>query len=70
VRQDQDLTVEATNLDKAIITAVSKEPSKPDAAAEQRIRDRIAAIAREREDLQTVFTREFPDYAACRSRNR
>ena len=64
VRKDQDLTGESANLDKAIIAAVSNEPSKRDAAAEQRIRDRIAAIARERDDLQTVFTRDFPDYAA------
>ena len=64
VRKDQDLAGEAANLDKAIIAAVSNEPSKRDAAAEQRIRDRIAAIAKERADLQTVFTREFPDYAA------
>ena len=64
VRRDQDLAGEAANLDKAIIAAVSNEPSKRDAAAEQRIRDRIAAVAKERADLQTVFTREFPDYAA------
>src|ERR1700683_3279757 len=64
VRKDQDLAVEAASLDKAIIAAVSSEPSKRDAAAEQRIRDRIAAIAKERADLQTVFTREFPDYVA------
>ena len=64
VRKDQDLTAAAANLDKAIIAAVSKEPSKRDATAEQRIRDRIAAIAKERGDLQNVFSREFPDYAA------
>ncbi|MGA8615192.1 MAG: CHAT domain-containing tetratricopeptide repeat protein, partial [Xanthobacteraceae bacterium] len=64
VRRDQDLAGEAVNLEKAIIAAVSSEPSKRDAAAEQRIRDRIAAIARERDDLQTVFAREFADYAA------
>jgi CHAT domain-containing protein/Tfp pilus assembly protein PilF len=64
VRKDQDLAGEAANLDKAIIAAVSNEPSKRDAAAEQRTRDRIAAIAKERADLQTVFAREFPDYAA------
>jgi CHAT domain-containing protein len=64
VRKDQDLIGEAANLDKAIIAAVSNEPSKRDAAAEQRIRDRIAVIAKDRADLQTVFTREFPDYAA------
>ena len=64
VRKDQDLASEGASLDKAIIAAVSNEPSKRDAAAEQRIRDRIAAVAKERNDLQTVFTREFPDYAA------
>ena len=64
VRKDQDLASEGASLDKAIIAAVSTEPSRRDAAAEQRIRDRIAAVAKERNDLQTVFTREFPDYAA------
>jgi CHAT domain-containing protein/Tfp pilus assembly protein PilF len=64
VRKYQDLAAESSNLDKAIIAAVSNEPSKRDAAAEQRIKDRIAAIAKERADLQTVFAREFPDYAA------
>jgi CHAT domain-containing protein len=64
VRKDQDLASEAASLDKAIIAAVANEPSRRDAAAEQRIGDRIAAVAKERNDLQTVFTREFPDYAA------
>ena len=64
VRMDQDLAEEAARLDKAIIAAITNEPSKRDAAAERRIRDRIAAVAKERADLQTVFTREFPDYAA------
>ena len=64
VRKDQDLASEGASLDKAIIAAVSNEPSRRDAAAEQRIRDRIAAVAKERNDLQTAFTREFPDYAA------
>src|SRR5262249_45830484 len=44
--------------------AVSKEPAKRDAAAEQRIRDRLAEIAKQREALQGVFAAEFPDYAA------
>jgi len=64
VRREQDLASEGDNLDKAIIAAASNEPSKRDAAAELRIRDRIAAVAKERNDLQTVFTREFPNYAA------
>ena len=64
VRKDQDLANEAAALDKAIIAAVSKEPSRRDAAAEQKIKDRIAAITQERDDLGKVFAREFPDYAA------
>jgi CHAT domain-containing protein/tetratricopeptide (TPR) repeat protein len=64
VRKDQDLKAEAANLDKAIIGALSKEPSKRDPSAEQRIKDRIAAVAKERTELEAMLTREFPDYAA------
>ena len=55
VRNDQDLAAEADALDKTIIAAVSKEPSQRDAAAEQRIRDRIAAIAKERDDISKTL---------------
>jgi CHAT domain-containing protein/tetratricopeptide (TPR) repeat protein len=64
VRKDQDLAAEAGKLDKAIIAAVSAEPSRRDVTKEQRIRGRIAAIAKERDDLQAIFTRDFPEYAA------
>jgi CHAT domain-containing protein/Tfp pilus assembly protein PilF len=64
VRNDQDLAAEAENLDKAILAAASKEPAKRDAAAEQRIKDRLAEIAKQRTALQGVFAAEFPDYAA------
>ena len=64
VRRDQDLAGEAEILDKAIVAAVSKERSKRDAAAEQRNRDRLAAISAERAHLQKTFSSEFPDYAA------
>jgi CHAT domain-containing protein/Tfp pilus assembly protein PilF len=64
VRNDQDLTVEAAALDKTVIAAVSKEPAQRDAAAEQRIRVRLAEIAKARAALQGVFNAEFPDYAA------
>ena len=64
VRKDQDLAAEAESLDKAIIAAVAKEPSRRDAAAEQKIKDRIAAVAKEREDIGKIFARDFPDYAA------
>src|SRR3984893_17510185 len=64
VRRDQDLTAEAEALDKAIVAAVSKEPSKRDAAAEQRATDRLAIISPERVNLQKTLASEFPDYAA------
>ena len=47
-----------------MIAAVSSEPAKRDAAAEKRRRDRITAIAKERDDLRSILTREFPDYEA------
>jgi CHAT domain-containing protein len=64
VRKDQDLASEAERLDKAIVEAVSKEPSKRDNIAEQRIRDRLDETSKERNDLQQVFVRDFPNYAA------
>jgi CHAT domain-containing protein/Tfp pilus assembly protein PilF len=64
VRNDQDLASEAETLDKAILAAVSEETAKRDAAAEQRVRDRLAEIAKQRVTLQGVFSVEFPDYAA------
>lgn len=64
VRRDQDLNADAESLDQAIVTAVAKEPSKRDAAAEQRLRDRLAAIFNERAALQKTFAVEFPEFAA------
>ncbi len=64
VRRDQDLSTEADALDKALVTAVSKERSKRDPAAEQRARARLAAISSERPVLQKTLSTEFPDYAA------
>ena len=64
VRQDQDLGSEAEKLDKSIMTAVSKDRSKRDPAAEQRARDRISAIAVQRVSLQKALSAEFPDYSA------
>ena len=63
VRNDQDLAAEDDFLDKALLTAVSKEPTKRNAVAEQRIRDRLSEIAKQRAALQGVFAAEFPDYA-------
>jgi CHAT domain-containing protein len=67
VRRDQDLAAEADTLDKAILAAVSNEPGKRNAAAEQRMREQLAAIPGERDALQKSLAREFPDYAALSS---
>jgi tetratricopeptide (TPR) repeat protein len=64
VRRDQDLAGEAETLDKAIIAAVSRQGAKRNASAEQRSRDRLAAISAERATLQETLASEFPDYAA------
>ncbi|MBN8987992.1 MAG: CHAT domain-containing protein [Rhizobiales bacterium] len=64
VRRDQDLAAEAEALDKAVVAAVSKERSKRDPAAEQKIKARLAAVSTERPTLQKTLSAEFPDYAA------
>ncbi|WP_342735494.1 CHAT domain-containing tetratricopeptide repeat protein [Bradyrhizobium sp. B117] len=64
VRKDQDLAAETEALDKAIVSAVSKQSAQRDLAAEQRSRVRIAAIAKERAGLQKTLAVEFPDYAS------
>ncbi|UGY18123.1 CHAT domain-containing protein [Bradyrhizobium septentrionale] len=64
VRRDQDLAAEAEALDKSLLSAVSKDRAKRDAAGEARSRARLAAIATERAGLQKTFATEFPDYAA------
>ncbi len=64
VRQDQDLAAESEGLDKAIIDAVSRPSVQRDAAAEQRMQARIAAIASQRAALQKVFASDFPEFAA------
>ena len=63
VRNDQDLAAEGEALDKAILAAVANEPGKRDPAAEQRMRDRLAEIVKQRRVMQGVFAAEFPDYA-------
>ena len=64
VRRDQDLGSESESLDKAIVSAVSKDRSKRDTAAEARAKARLVVIASERASLQKTLAAEFPDYAA------
>jgi CHAT domain-containing protein/Flp pilus assembly protein TadD len=64
VRQDQDLTAEAENLDKAVLAFVSKPPVQRSAAAEDDIRKRIETVKTERAGLQQIFNEHFPDYVA------
>jgi CHAT domain-containing protein/Tfp pilus assembly protein PilF len=64
VRKDQDLSAEADRLDKNIIAAVSKPPVERNATAEGKIRKRLNEIKTERDGLQDIFNRRFPDYTA------
>jgi hypothetical protein len=64
VRKDQDLSAENEMLDKSLIGAASKEPSKRDTAKEQQIRDRLKSIATERGQIRTSLNKRFPDFAA------
>jgi CHAT domain-containing protein len=64
VRKDQDLSAEAARLDRLIVEAVSKDPSKRDPAVEQQIRDRLQSIASERTEIGATLYQLFPDYAA------
>jgi hypothetical protein len=66
VRTDQDLATETERLDRLIIEAVSKEPSKRNTVAEQQIRDRIGAVGIERSKTETVLRQRFPGYAELR----
>jgi hypothetical protein len=64
VRAEQDLASERERLDTLIVEAVSKDPSKRNAANEQKIRDRLQSIASQRAQIQNELHQKFPDYAA------
>jgi CHAT domain-containing protein len=64
VRSDQDLAAESKTLDKQLVALVGAPSGQRDVAAEQSTRNRITAIAQQRDQLSKVFAREFPDYAA------
>jgi CHAT domain-containing protein len=64
VRQDQDLTSEAENLDQAVVAFISKPHAERSAAVEEQVRGRIEAVKAEREKLSQIFNQHFPDYVA------
>jgi CHAT domain-containing protein len=64
VRRDQDLAAESESLDKLLISAIAKEPSKRDIQTEQRIRDHLKSIATERTQIETSLNQRFPNFAA------
>jgi hypothetical protein len=64
VRKDQDLFLEVERLYKLIEEAVSKEPSRRNAANEQRIKDRLGAIFKQHHQIDTVLNERVPSYAA------
>ena len=64
VRKDQDLATEADALDKAIVAAVSRDPSKRDVASERRSQGPDCRHSRRARDLAKTLAVEFPNYAA------
>lgn len=64
VRRDQDLTAQASHLDKALVEAVSKEPKLRNAELEQRIRKRLFDIETAKQHLASAIVARFPDYVA------
>jgi CHAT domain-containing protein len=63
VRRDQDLSAEYESLDRSLIAAVTKEPSKRDSVIEQQIRDRLQEITVERAHIEAELTERFPRFA-------
>lgn len=64
IRKEQDLANETTSLDRKLLAAISKEPSKRNISAELRMRDRITAIDKERGEIQNAVATEFPNFLA------
>ena len=66
VRRDQDLAAEAEVLNKALVAAVSRERSKRDPAAEQRVKARLAAFRPSARRCKRPWPRSFPTTPRCR----
>lgn len=64
VRQDQDLSVEADKVDKALIAAASRTVNERNAQQEELLRKRLAEISTERERIQSTLSQKLPDYVA------
>jgi CHAT domain-containing protein/tetratricopeptide (TPR) repeat protein len=64
VRQDQDFSVEAEQMDKAFIKEISKPPVERKQALEDQLRKRIETVKTERNKIQGALNKRFPDYVA------
>ncbi|MGE0285352.1 MAG: tetratricopeptide repeat protein [Bradyrhizobium sp.] len=64
VRQEQDLSAEVDQLEKAIVSAIAKERSQRNTAAEQGLKQRLATIVKDRSIVQETIARQFPEHAA------
>jgi CHAT domain-containing protein/tetratricopeptide (TPR) repeat protein len=64
VRRYQDVIAEFEQVKQGIIVTASGEPSKQNAAAGQRLRERLSTLAGEGDQLNKTIDAEFPDYAA------
>ena len=64
VRERQDLVGEWQAKDKLLIAAKSEVPAKRNAESERVLVDRLAAIDTRLAEIDRLFARDFPDYAA------
>ena len=67
VRERQDLVAEWQGKDKLLIAARSEPPTKRNAAEEEALSDRLAAIDARLAAIDARITSDFPDYAALAS---
>jgi CHAT domain-containing protein len=64
VRKQQDLSVEADNLDKALLAAASKGSKERNISAEESMRKRLAEIDADLVRIESVLAKKFPNYVA------
>lgn len=68
VRERQDLGEQAVATDKMLVAAISQADAARNAASEQALRARAAAIAGQIRELDRTIAAQFPDYAALVTR--
>src|SRR5208337_489371 len=64
IRERQDLAVEWAARDKLLVSSLSNPVDKRDPAAEQELRNRLAALDARIKEIDKELAAKFPDYAA------